>query len=324
MNVAAFVLIAAMLAAYVVLDGWDLGLGTAYLFFARTDRERAASLTAIAPFWNGNEVVLIAAAATLFAIFPKAYAASFSGFYLPFIIVLWLLMGRGMAMELRNHFPSELWRGFWDAVLFLSSALLALLFGLALGNIVRGVPLDAAGYFNGTFGFLLNPYAAAVGLLAVAALAMHGSAYAVLRIDDPAVAARAGKSRDALWFAALALYLAVTISTMRIHTISIGLLSAIAPVCALVSLAAVRFIPSALGKFGGSSIFLAAIVASAAETIFPYLLPGFPRGSGGLDIFTSAPGSVSIVTGFTAAVVGCGLALIYGTLTAARILRPQR
>lgn len=324
MNVAAFILIAAMLAAYVVLDGWDLGVGTIYLFLARTDRERAASLAAIAPFWNGNEVVLVAAAATLFALFPKVYAASFSGFYLPFIVVLWLLMARGMAMELRNHFPSDLWRQFWDAAFCLSSALLALLFGIALGNIVRGVPLDSGGYFNGTFGFLLNPYAFGVGVLAVAALSMHGSAYAVLRVDDPALGIRARKTSEMLWIAVIVLYAAVTIATLRFHAVSFGGLSAIAPVCGLLALFAARFTPSALGRFAASSVFLVAIVASAAETIFPFLLPNYPRGSGGLDIFSSAPGSASLVTGFAAALIGCALALIYGTLTAARILRAQR
>ncbi|MGH8164855.1 MAG: cytochrome d ubiquinol oxidase subunit II, partial [Rhodanobacteraceae bacterium] len=159
MSTAAFWLLIAMVTMYVLLDGYDLGVATISPLVARTDEERAATMQSIGPFWNGNEVWLIAAGGSLFALFPQAYASAFSGFYLPFTIVLWLLMFRGIAMELRSHFKSELWHGFWDFCFTSSSVLLVALFGIALGNIVRGLPLDREGYFLGTFAFLLNPYA---------------------------------------------------------------------------------------------------------------------------------------------------------------------
>ena len=136
-----------MLAVYVVLDGYDFGVGMVYPFVARTEEERRMALAAIGPVWSGNEVWLIAAGAVLFLAFPRAYAAGFSGFYLALIIVLWLLMGRGLAIELRAHVDHLLWRQFWDVIFTASSALLAVVFGIALGNLIRGVPLKCRGLF---------------------------------------------------------------------------------------------------------------------------------------------------------------------------------
>ena len=136
--------IAVMLAVYVVLDGFDLGAGVAHLAVARDERDRAAILEAIGPFWDGNEVWLLASGGVLVFAFPRLYAASFSGFFLPLTMVLWLLMGRGIALEFRNHLEdASVWRPFWDVVFGISSALLAVFLGAALGNVVRGVPLSA-------------------------------------------------------------------------------------------------------------------------------------------------------------------------------------
>src|SRR5690349_13689637 len=140
-----FILVAFMLTMYVLLDGFDLGAGTIHLFAARNDAERRTILRAIGPVWDGNEVWLIAAGGTLFFTFPQLYASSFSGFYLPLIIVLWLLVLRGVSIELRSHFSVDLWASFWDGLFFLGSALLAVFYGAAAANVVRGVPLDATG-----------------------------------------------------------------------------------------------------------------------------------------------------------------------------------
>ncbi len=142
-----FCLVAVMLATYVVLDGFDLGAGVAHLLIARTDAERRLVLRSIGPVWDGNEVWLLAAGGTLYFAFPGLYASSFSGFYLPLMIVLWLLILRGISIEFRNHIESLVWHPLWDAVFAGSSALLAIFFGAALGNVVRGVPLDRAGDF---------------------------------------------------------------------------------------------------------------------------------------------------------------------------------
>src|ERR671933_1199968 len=180
-----FILVAFMLTMYVLLDGFDLGAGVIHLAAAKTDAERRAIIRAIGPVWDGNEVWLIAAGGTLFFASPVLYASSFSGFYLPLIIVLWLLMLRGLSIELRGHIADPLWASFWDAIFFIGSSLLAIFFGAALGNVVRGVPLDKDGYFfqplwtdfspfSRTPG-ILDWYTILIGLLALTTLVMHGA-----------------------------------------------------------------------------------------------------------------------------------------------------
>src|SRR5579859_6376765 len=142
-----FMIVAVMVAAYVVLDGFDLGAGVIYLGAARTPFERKKIMRAIGPVWDGNEVWLLAAGGTLYFAFPVLYASSFSGFYLPLMMVLWLLILRGLSLEMRSHVDVDLWKHFADAVFAASSALLATFFGAALGNVIRGVPLNADGYF---------------------------------------------------------------------------------------------------------------------------------------------------------------------------------
>src|SRR5712691_11068956 len=142
-----FCLVAGMIATYVVLDGFDLGAGIVHLLIARTDGERRQVIGAIGPVWDGNEVWLLAAGGTLFFAFPALYASAFSGFYLPLMMVLWLLVLRGMALEFRHHISGPVWAPFWDVIFCFSSGLLAVFFGAALGNVVRGVPLDAQGRF---------------------------------------------------------------------------------------------------------------------------------------------------------------------------------
>jgi len=142
-----FWIVAVMVVAYVVLDGFDLGAGVIYLLVAKTNEERRRVLRSIGPVWDGNEVWLLAAGGTLYFAFPQLYASSFSGFYLPLMIVLWLLMLRAIGIEFRVHIDSELWRGFFDVIFAVSSILLCVFLGTALGNVVRGVPLDATRYF---------------------------------------------------------------------------------------------------------------------------------------------------------------------------------
>src|SRR5580765_4109888 len=142
-----FMIVAVMVAAYVVLDGFDLGAGVIYLGAARTPVERQKIMRAIGPVWDGNEVWLLAAGGTLYFAFPLLYASSFSGFYLPLMIVLWLLMLRGISIEVRNHIDSPVWTPFWDVIFAGASVLLAIFFGAALGNVVRGTPLDVSGNF---------------------------------------------------------------------------------------------------------------------------------------------------------------------------------
>src|SRR5450759_490636 len=156
-----FCLLGFMFAIYVVLDGFDLGAGAVAFLVARTPEERGQVIRSIGPVWDGNEVWLVAASGTLYFAFPTLYAASFSGFYLPLMFVLWLLILRGIAIEFRNHIDSPVWTQLWDVVFSGSSALLAVFLGAAIGNVVRGVPLDRnAEFFLPLWGEtgILDPY----------------------------------------------------------------------------------------------------------------------------------------------------------------------
>src|SRR5471030_960497 len=142
-----FWLVAVMIVGYVVLDGFDLGVGVLHLFLVRNEDDRRTTLASIGPVWDGNEVWLLAGGGTLYFAFPLLYASAFSGFYLPLMIVLWLLIGRGISIALRAHIDNAVWRSFLDGLFFLSSALLAIFLGAALANVVRGVPIGPDQYF---------------------------------------------------------------------------------------------------------------------------------------------------------------------------------
>src|SRR5678815_5622381 len=172
LNTAWFVLLAFTLAVYAVLDGFDLGLGAIHLLLGHTRDERERLIDTIGPVWNGNEVWLLAAGGSMVVAFPNLYAASFSGFYLALMLVLWLLLLRGLGIEFRHQIHHPMWEDAWDVVFCGASLLLALLFGVALANVLRGVPFDANGEFRGTFALLLNPFSILGGALAVSTLAL--------------------------------------------------------------------------------------------------------------------------------------------------------
>lgn len=187
-----YIALAFMIIMYVILDGFDLGTGIFFLRTAKTDNERRTLLNAIGPVWDGNEVWLIAAGGTLFFAFPRLYASSFSGFYLPLIIVLWLLIGRALGMELRKHVDNKLWKSFWDVVFCVSSLSIAIMFGAAFGNIIRGVPVYENGYFFealwSTFDVgkdtgILDWYTVMMAMVSVITLMAHGANYIAMKTD---------------------------------------------------------------------------------------------------------------------------------------------
>jgi cytochrome bd ubiquinol oxidase subunit II len=323
MSVAAYWLLAFMLTLYVVLDGYDLGVAAITPFVARTDEERLASMRSIGPFWNGNEVLLIATGAVLFALFPQAYASSFSGFYLPFVIVLWLLMFRGISLELRSHFPSRIWHEFWDACFFLASVLLVFLFGITLGNLLRGLPLDAAGFFAGTFAFLLNPYALVVGFFAIACLAMHGAAFLMLRLDG-APSDRARRLFARIWRGVFALYVVATVWTLFLRG-GFGEVRPFVIVMAGFSLAALAVTQVACARrhelltFLASTAFLATLLVAAAGSIFPYLLPAYPNGANGISIYSATAPPYGFITAFIFTSAGLALLVICSILAWRRL-----
>src|SRR5512140_1023267 len=225
METARFCLVALMLGVYVVLDGFDLGAGVAHLLVAETDEERRAVLRSIGPVWDGNEVWLLAAGGTLYFAFPALYASSFSGFYLPLMIVLWLLILRGIAIEFRNHIESEVWHPLWDVVFAGASGLLAIFFGAALGNVVRGVPLDKAGEFflplwtdfqAGPEAGILDWYTILVALASLLTLTVHGALWLALK-NRGVVHRRARVLASMAWWGVLAAVVVITLASFRVQ-----------------------------------------------------------------------------------------------------------
>jgi cytochrome d ubiquinol oxidase subunit II len=275
---------------YVLLDGFDLGAGFIHLLAARDDQERRLILRAIGPVWDGNEVWLIAAAATLFFVFPVLYASSFSGFYLPLIIVLWLLMLRGIAIELRSRFSHALWRSFWDGTFFLGSTLLIMFYGAALGNVIRGVPLDASGNFFEPLWTDLNPfsktpgildwYTVLVSLMALAALMLHGSNYISVKTRNT-VYARSRRLATQAWWATGVLTVLVSVCTYVVQPhIKAGFLARpwgmIFPLLALSGFIGTRYWNSRgedLRAFFASGAFLLGLLLSTAFGLYPLVLP---------------------------------------------------
>ena len=178
-----FLLFILIVAGYLILDGFDMGVGILHLPFARTDMERRTFLNSIGPVWDGNEVWLVLAGGVLFAVFPLVYASLFSGFYLAFMLVLLVMILRTVALEFRSKEHSPRWRSTWDTVFGLASAGLALLLGVAFGNVLSGVPLDADGNIQVSLIDLLTPFALLVGVTTVAMFAAHGAIYLVMKTE---------------------------------------------------------------------------------------------------------------------------------------------
>ena len=318
-NTVWFLVLAFMLAGYAVLDGFDLGVGSLHLFLGRTTRERTTLVDAIGPVWNGNEVWLLAAGGAMVVAFPHLYATSFSGFYLALMLVLWLLLLRGLGIEFRHQIDSDLWRHAWDVVFCGASLLLALLFGVALGNVLRGLPLDAGGEFRGTFALMLNPFALIGGLVSVAVLALHGAAWIALKTEGD-LQARARRFARGLWWPAVALPAVMVAASFLVRpdftrnfTASPWLIGV--PALGIAAIVAVRVFQSRnddLRAFLSGAAFIAAILASVAAGLYPQLLPS--RGDSphpGLDIYNAASPESSLRIALGIYLFGMVLVMVY-------------
>lgn len=177
-----FTLFVVLVIGYAILDGFDLGVGMLHLF-SKKDEERRLMLNSIGPVWDGNEVWLVTAGGALFAGFPPIYATICSAFYAPIMLLLTGLIFRAVAIEFRSKRPSSLWRWTWDVLFSLASLIIALGLGFVLGNLIRGIPLDAEGEFAGTLIDMLDPYALLVGVLVVALFCMHGAIYILMKTE---------------------------------------------------------------------------------------------------------------------------------------------
>lgn len=284
-----FWLVAIMLVAYVLFDGFDLGVGILYPFLARTEQDRQVMMRSIGPVWDGNEVWLLAGGGTLYFAFPLLYASAFSGFYLALMIVLWLLIGRAASIELRSQMAIRVWRSFFDGLFFFSSSLLAIFFGAALANVIRGVPLREDGYFflplwtNWRVGpqpGILDWYSVMGGVIALVALAVHGGLYLAVKAEGPLQQRARSLARTAGGFLALLTAISLpatiavradTLTNYRDYPITFAVPAVV--VAALVGIFYFSRRGSDSVAFASSCIYLAVMLSGAAIALYPRLLP---------------------------------------------------
>ena len=330
-----FCLVAIMIAGYVILDGFDIGAGIVHLFVARTDGERRQVLQSIGPVWDGNEVWLLAGGGTLYFAFPALYAAAFSGFYLALMIVLWLLILRGISIELRSHIESPLWQPFWDLVFGGASTLLAILFGAALGNVVRGVPLDANGFFflplwtdfqPGKHAGIVDWYTVLIGLASLAALTLHGCLWVAYKTTDDLQRRARSLARKA-WWMVLAITALITYASFELQPHLWAEFAAypwggIFPLLAFLGLMGMLFFGRRghdAPAFASSCLYLAGMLTSAAFGVYPYVLPSNIDPAGGLTIANSAAASYGLYIGLAWWIPGMMLACAYSVFVYRRL-----
>jgi cytochrome bd ubiquinol oxidase subunit II len=322
-----FMIVAVMVAAYVVLDGFDIGAGVIYLIAGRTSNERRAILRSIGPVWDGNEVWLLAAGGTLYFAFPLLYASSFSGFYLPLMMVLWLLMLRAIGIEFRAQIDNPVWQSFFDVVFCVASVLLAIFFGAALGNVIRGVPLGPDGYFFEPLwtNFLVGPnpgildwYTVLAGVVALVTLTAHGAYYVALKTDGE-LNRRAHNIALILWPAQVLVTIASLGATLYIRPevlknykdYPIGLLI---PVLVIASLGAMLWLSRRhreLGAFLGSCGYIVTMLVGAAFALYPVVLPASTDRNYSLTISNTAAGEHGLAVGFIWWTLGAIIAIAY-------------
>ena len=310
-----FWILALMLATYVVLDGYDLGAGIIHLFIARTEPERATVIRAVGQVWDGNEVWLLASGGAIFAAFPLLLATSFSGFYLPLMMLLWLLTGRALGIEFRHQMTHPAWTAIWDAAFALSSGLLALFLGVALGNVVRGVPIQPDGTFfeplwasfePGATSGVLDGYTVLAGLTATAALALHGALWIAVKTEG-VLQERARRAAKWSGWATVVLTIVATIWTRRVQPHMVARFSELPwgylfPVVAgagLVAAIVLRRQKRDVPAFLGSAVFLVFMLVSVAFSLYPYVLPANTDVARGLTVHNAAAPVSGLKTALT-------------------------
>ncbi len=308
-----YLLVAVMITAYVVLDGFDLGAGVLHLFLTRSEEERRLVIRSIGPVWDGNEVWLLAGGGTLYFAFPLLYASGFSGFYLPLMIVLWLLILRGIGVELRMHLDTPVWRGLFDGCFGIGSLLLTVFYGAALGNVIRGVPLQPDGYFflplwtNWNVGpqpGVLDWYTVIAGVVALVALSLHGANYLALKTRGD-LNSRARRVSRRLW-PALALLTAVSLAaTLSIRPALLDNYQRLPVLYAIPALVAVSLASlwnanrkgNERAAFLSSCAYLVFMLVGAAAAVYPNLLVSTTDAARNITVYNAHAGEHSLAVG---------------------------
>ena len=338
-----FWLVGFMLATYVVLDGFDLGAGVLHLFVARNEEEREQVLRTIGPVWDGNEVWLVAGGGAMVFAFPTLYATSFSGFYLPLMMVLWLLMGRALGIEMRHQITDRLWKQFWDVIFAVSSFMLALSLGVALGNVIRGVPLSAEGKFFeplwtdfqiGEQTGILDWYTILVGLTALVALTNHGALWLHWR-TGPGVQERVSRTISFLVVLLLVLWIGTIAASISVQPLlkenfQTRPWGAVFPILSFPAILASFYLHNrqkAGAAFVASSLSLYAMICSAAAGLYPYVLPARnPEWGLTVNRVAASPESLSLALSWWIPgmiLVGAYTYFIYGKILPALLSLPQ-
>lgn len=317
LNTAWFLLIYVLLIGYAVLDGFDLGVGVLHLF-ARSEHERRIHLNAIGPVWDGNEVWLLAGGGALFAAFPPVYATVFSGFYLALVLLLMALIFRAVSFEFRRQVDRPGWKLLWDLAFGLGSLVAALLLGVAFGNILRGVPIDADGQWAGSFLGLLNPYALLVGVAGLVLLTMHGAAYLTLK-SEGALRDRVRAWIPRLWVVFVLLYLVATVWTFfsARHLFDEVLGRPLFWVFFVVLLAALVYTPVAhrAGRDGrlfiATALTVVSVLALSAVSLYPRLVPSSLDLAHSLTAYNASSTPRTLTAMLIIALIGVPIVLVY-------------
>jgi cytochrome d ubiquinol oxidase subunit II len=312
-----FWLIAVLIIGYAILDGFDFGVGILSLF-GRDEKERRIHFNAIGPVWDGNEVWLITGGGALFAAFPIVYATVFSGFYLALMLLLTALIFRAVSFEFRNKVESPIWRRVWDFAFGFGSLLPAVLFGIAIGNILRGVPIDASGNFLGTFLGLLNPYSIGVGLLSLVLFTMHGSIYLATKSDGE-LRDRCQKWASNLWMGYVILYVIITVWTWLVSPFLFdkSTNSPLFSIFMVVLLGSIVYLPVLLkaGKFNHaffvSSLVIAMMLGQMALSLYPRLVPSAIDLRYSLTIYNASSSPLTLQTMLVIALIGVPIVIGY-------------
>ncbi|MGE5315808.1 MAG: cytochrome d ubiquinol oxidase subunit II [Acidobacteriota bacterium] len=317
LNMVWFILVGVLLTGYAILDGFDLGVGALHLL-TKTDEERRLMINSIGPVWDGNEVWLVTGGGALFAAFPDVYAAVFSGFYTAFMLLLAVLIFRAVAIEFRSKEPWPWWRAMWDAAFSISSIVIALLMGVALGNVIAGVPITPEKEFAGSFLALLNPYALMVGVTTVALFMMHGALYAAMKTEGAMQQKVRGWVNNTIIFFVIC-YVTTTMATliymphMTQHLKDYPSLF----IVALLNMLAIANIPREIHHnnefraFLSSCASIAALLALFAIGIFPTIVLSSIDPANSLTIWNSASSHKTLGVMLTVAIIGLPFVLAY-------------
>ncbi len=326
LNTIWFLLIGALLSGYAILDGFDLGVGMLHLL-VKEDKERRIMLNSIGPVWDGNEVWLVTGGGALFAAFPHVYATVFSGFYNAIILLLFMLIFRAVAIEFRSKRPMQWWKKMWDGAFSIASYFIAFLMGVALGNIITGVPLGADKEFVGTFLGLINPYTVLVGITTVALFMMHGAIYTVMKTEGDLQKRLRGWVNNSIIFFVIC-YATVTMSTLIYFPHMVENFRAVPAlfIVAILNMLAIANIPREISKgrefraFLSSAASIAALLLIFAIGIFPNVVYSKPNPELSLTIYNASSSDKTLTIMLIIALIGIPFVLAY-TITIYWIFR---